>query len=276
MTDPQQPVPQTPPVPPAPPIELTFDPPAAPTAAPAPAASAPDPVAAPAPRWSAAPPPPANFPGSPAVPGGSAPAAPALPTSAQPAQPAAAEYGAPGYAVPGYGTPAVPQSGVAGSAGYPTSTGYAAPNGAYAAPVGGYAQGYPAPAPSEAPQTRTLGMIALIIALIAAVGTSFVGAYAALEIGRNALTPETLMSANTANVLSFLSPVREYVLWLEISFWAGTALGIWALVQGIVATVKRRGRGMGIGAIILAALGPVIYSMIVWIGFFAGAAIAGA
>ncbi|MGX1695824.1 hypothetical protein ACWIBQ_10655 [Microbacterium keratanolyticum] len=272
MTDPQQPVPKTPPVPPAPPIELTFDPPAAPPAAPAPAASAPDAVTAPAPNWSAAPPPPANFPGAPAVPGSAAPLAPALPTSAQPAAPG---YGARGYAVPGYGAPVAPQSGAAHSASYPSSTGYAPPTGAYAAPIGGYTQGYPAPAAAEGPQTRTLGTVALIIALIAAVGTSFVGAYAALEIGRNALTPETLMSANTANVLSFLSPVREYVLWLEISFWAGTVLGIWALVQGIVATAKRRGRGMGIGAIILSVLGPVIYSMIVWIGFFAGAAIAG-
>lgn len=63
---------------------------------------------------------------------------------------------------------------------------------------------------------------------------------------------------------------------LEISFWAGTVLGIWALVQGIVATVKpARTRNGDRGAIILAVLGPVIYSMIVWIGFFAGAAIAG-
>ena len=38
----------------------------------------------------------------------------------------------------------------------------------------------------------------------------------------------------------------------------GTALGIWALVHGIVAVATRRGREYGIVAIVLAGLGPIV------------------
>jgi hypothetical protein len=44
----------------------------------------------------------------------------------------------------------------------------------------------------------------------------------------------------------------------------GSAFGIWALVQGIVATAQGRGRNFGIVAIILAAIAPFV-SLIVWV-----------
>ncbi|QOC29143.1 hypothetical protein IC744_01500 [Microbacterium hominis] len=64
-------------------------------------------------------------------------------------------------------------------------------------------------------------------------------------------------------VLALLSPVRGLVLWAEIGFWAGTVLGLWALVQGIVAITTRRGRGQGIAAVIVAAAGPILYGVAV-------------
>jgi hypothetical protein len=44
----------------------------------------------------------------------------------------------------------------------------------------------------------------------------------------------------------------------------GSGLGIWALVQGIIAVRQRRGRGWGIAAIVLAAVAPIL-SFIVYI-----------
>ncbi len=64
-------------------------------------------------------------------------------------------------------------------------------------------------------------------------------------------------------MLALLSPVRGLVLWAEIGFWAGTVLGLWALVQGIVAIATRRGRGQGIAAVIVAAAGPILYGVAV-------------
>jgi hypothetical protein len=64
--------------------------------------------------------------------------------------------------------------------------------------------------------------------------------------------------------------VRDLVLWAEIGFWTGTALGVAALVMGIIAIVTRRGRGFGIAAVIVAAVGPVIYGTIVAFAALAG------
>jgi hypothetical protein len=51
----------------------------------------------------------------------------------------------------------------------------------------------------------------------------------------------------------------------------GSIFGIWALVQGIIATVQNRGRRFGIIAIILAATAPIL-SAVVWsvVGGIAG------
>jgi hypothetical protein len=38
----------------------------------------------------------------------------------------------------------------------------------------------------------------------------------------------------------------------------GTLVGLWALVQGLVATVRRRGRAQGIAAMVIAVAAPVL------------------
>lgn len=139
----------------------------------------------------------------------------------------------------------------------------------------GYAPGYtpgalapPAPpAPNE--QRKTLGVVALVLAVVATIGASILsattGAIAAFEAARRAFetSPLGLEEFSTDQLLAFLSPVRELVLWAEIGFWAGTILGIWALVQGIIAIVTRRGRGLGIAAVVIAALGPLLFASVV-------------
>ena len=71
--------------------------------------------------------------------------------------------------------------------------------------------------------------------------------------------------------LAILSPVRDLLLWAELSLWIGTATGIAAIVLGIIAIVKRRGRGSGIAALVLAGLGPIVYVTVGMTAFTMGA-----
>lgn len=177
----------------------------------------------------------------------------------------------------------------------PTGAPYAPPPGAYVLPPGyvpgaQYAQppGYSAPVayappPSSIPPARrgpsALGLIAMWAALVAAVGASIVGAIAGWNIG---LGVGTEFSSNPLEAnfdWSILSPVRGWVLAGEIAFWTGTVLGIGAIVLGIVAIVKNQGRGAGIAAVIIAALGPIVFAVGVQVliatGLAAGTSVSG-
>ena len=144
---------------------------------------------------------------------------------------------------------------------------YAAPVAPYAAPQDPrYGQALQAPAPKR---SAALGAIALALALVAAVGASVMLAIAMFQI---ALVLGPRLESLPANPdLGVLTPVREWVLLLEIGLWTGSILGIWALVQGIVAVVKRRGRGAGIAAIVIAVLGPGIAGLAALLGVFLAA-----
>jgi hypothetical protein len=181
----------------------------------------------------------------------------------------------PGYAAPGYAAPVPPQPGYA--APVPPQPRYAAPippQPGYAAPVPpqpqpGFAPPYAAPAvggyapPRTAPGSRTLGAVAFILSLAAALVAPIVASVAGLRIG-SGIGYEQLMALSTGSdseglLLSALTPVRGDVLVAEIAFWSGSVLGIWAIVQGIVAIATRRGRGFGVAAIVIAAIGPVVF-----------------
>lgn len=133
-----------------------------------------------------------------------------------------------------------------------------APPGAIGVPVGGYQNpigGYSAPPVTPPPSKRT-GALALVVALFAAVVVPVTSGILAMQIGARVLIGDFLTESGEV-LLATLSPVRTQVLWMEILFWTGTVLGIVALTLGIIATARRHGRGMGITAIILSALGPV-------------------
>ncbi len=187
------------------------------------------------------------------------PPPPVPPLPSVPPPPVAAP--APPYAVPGYAQPQHPSAPSATP--HPTAPGYTGypPAGYYA----DTAQVIPA-----ASRSGGLGLVALLLALAAAVVAPLIGAVAAFQVAAGAgsqldTTPESAWAD-----LSFLSPVRDWVLLGEVAFWAGTVLGVWAIVQGIVAIVKRRGLGTGIAAIAVAVFGVVIFGTVVY-----GAAIAG-
>lgn len=187
-----------------------------------------------------------------------APAFPAPQTAPQ-APPAPPAYGqAPSAApAPGHQAPAAP--------------GYQAPPGAYQVPVGGYAApaGTYAVPDTAAPSSKILGTVSLILALVAAVVTPIVAAIAAYEIGRR--IPEAVSRVSgSVDSLAFLSPARDQVLWAELSFWGGTILGIAAIVIGIMAIARKRGRGQGIAGLIIAAVGPAIFFVVLVIALGAG------
>ena len=173
----------------------------------------------------------------------------------------AAPYPNPQYSGAQYPNPPYPGA-QAPSNGYYTGT--------YA--PAGYAGGY-SPSPASAPKKPGgLGLVALLLSLAAAVVAPIVGAIAAFQIGSGTWSWSSLetMDENSFADLSFLSPVREWVLLGEIAFWGGTVLGIWAIVQGIVAIAKRRGLGTGIAAIVVAVLAIFIFGTVVYAAALAG------
>lgn len=136
---------------------------------------------------------------------------------------------------------------------------YAAPAGAYSVPQGGYtapAQAYQ-PIRRE-PGPRAIGVLSFLLALIAAIATPILAGYAGFEIGLGVPSSASQIMANPES-LAFLSPVREQVLWAEIAFWTGTGLGLVALILGIVAIARRRGRGFGIAGLVISVIAPVIF-----------------
>ncbi|OZB80132.1 hypothetical protein [Microbacterium sp. 13-71-7] len=179
--------------------------------------------------------------------------------------PAAPGYPAPPVAPPAYQQPGYQQSGYQQQSGTPV---HQAPPGAFSGPAGGYTAPY-APTPPAAGGSG-LGRVALLLALLATVVLTIVGAVLAWQIGHGigaSTDLTTLENRVSGSDLSILTPVRDLVLWVEITSWTATALGIWALVQGIVAIAKRRGRGPGIAAVVIAVLGPFVYGLVGYIAF---------
>ncbi|HWV48869.1 MAG TPA: hypothetical protein VN035_05375 [Microbacterium sp.] len=184
---------------------------------------------------------------------------------------------APDFPAPAYRAPASQPSGSqAPSYQAPAfqAPSYQAPVGAYQAPVGGYQSAvgpYAAPTAPE-PQKRTTGVLALILSLVAAILIPIFGAVTAFAVGT--IIPGALEDMTSADLdsLAFLAPARDEVLWTEISFWTGTVLGIAAFVLGILAIVKRRGRGQGIAAVVVSVLGPIVYFTAVFIALGIGTA----
>lgn len=99
----------------------------------------------------------------------------------------------------------------------------------------------------------------MMLAFVAALVTPAVAAAMCVAIGAE-LGANISLVPTLENNLSLLTPVRDSVLIAEIAGWAGTILGIWAFVQGIIAIRQQRGRGAGITAVVFAVLGPVIFA----------------
>ena len=123
----------------------------------------------------------------------------------------------------------------------------------YAAPQqhsGGYgAQQYGAPEPKRG---KGLGISAIILAAAAFV----IGLILAIWAG--ALIAPYANDAVAANPNLMPEDVAIQVGLLVFAMLLPSLLGLVAIIVSIIAIVKKRGRGLGIGAIIIAVLAPVI------------------
>ncbi|MGZ0710372.1 hypothetical protein ACWPKO_18745 (plasmid) [Coraliomargarita sp. W4R53] len=191
-------------------------------------------------------------------------AVPQAPAPAPWSAPASRPFAPPaGYAMPpGYGTPVPP--GQPAPYRQPVNQHQPAPYGAPGASAG-------ADITPPAPRGAGLGTFALVLSLFAAVVAPFLVGIAAFEIGQGVVNQQLLTSADFD--ASAFSPVRGWVLLAEVAFWIGTVCGIWALVQGIAAIVQRRGRGRGIAAVVISAIGAVIFVIVVPLALTIGSAV---
>jgi hypothetical protein len=148
----------------------------------------------------------------------------------------------------------------------------------FAAPYTRPAVGSLPPAP-VARRSAALGTVALVAAVVVVPIAAAIAAVESFRIGLGAGKEIASRPTGQAFDWSILSPVRYDVLVAEIVFWTATTLGLWALVQGIVAVVTARGRGQGIGAIVVAAVGPVLFfvavAVLLNVGIVAGSGIGG-
>lgn len=125
--------------------------------------------------------------------------------------------------------------------------------------------------PPAGRRRRPLGTAALLLSIVATVLASAVGGFAAFRTARGAAPGLGTLSAGPFD-WRVLSPVRDVVLLGEIAFWAGSVIGVAALVLGIVAAAVGSGRGAGIAAIVVSVLGPFVFGGLIAVGLFAGLA----
>jgi len=106
--------------------------------------------------------------------------------------------------------------------------------------------------------------------MIAAVVAPILGGISGYQVGFGLPSVAERIDRVTDD-LAFLSPVRDQVLLGEIGFWAGTLAGLAAIVVGIMAIVKRQGRGWGIAALIVGVIAPVIFFVVLTVTLGVGA-----
>jgi len=111
-----------------------------------------------------------------------------------------------------------------------------------AAPASSAPYGQP---PVAVRRSGALGAVALVLALVATVGAGLFGAIAGFNIGIGAGKGFADLPMDGTWDWSILTPVRDWVLLGEVSFWVGTALGVWALVQGFLTAGLAAGTGIG-------------------------------
>ena len=142
---------------------------------------------------------------------------------------------------------------------------YLAQNPTQAYPAQPYPGQYPAQYYAGPPQQgKTLGVVAFVAGLVALVGSPIISVVVGAVLG-HLLPPGSGFAQGFAAGSNTHDPATVGAgLLIVVQFVVGSGLGIWALVQGIIAVRKRRGRTFGIMAIVFAGVAPIL-SFIVYI-----------
>lgn len=119
---------------------------------------------------------------------------------------------------------------------------------------------------------KTLGVVAFVVGLAALVvgvigGYLFGQAFGGSEAFRDSMenSGATPSDSQITELMTSSNAVTG-----SLMFYLGTALGLWAIVQGIIAAVTKRGRAWGVVAIIVAVVAVIAFGIA--IGFAAVAA----
>ncbi|MEN0085441.1 MAG: hypothetical protein AAGC66_11820 [Leifsonia sp.] len=145
---------------------------------------------------------------------------------------------------------------------------YGAPQ--YGAPQYGAPQYGPAPtgwgAPEPAPRSRALGLTSMLIAIPLFVLSVIASAVVGVSIGPFATRSASGFSYNSSDLpADQAAAIAPIGILMGAQILIGTALGILALVLGIVAVATKRGRPLGIVGIIVSVAAPIV-SFAVYVG----------
>ncbi|SMG41272.1 DUF6264 family protein [Agreia pratensis] len=119
---------------------------------------------------------------------------------------------------------------------------------------------------------KTLGVVAFVaglVVLLFAVVLSVVGGLAFAPIAGKAITAGGVIDQTV--ITSDDPGIAAFGVLSTVFFVAGSLLGLWALVQGLIATITKRGRAFGIVAMALAVATPVISFVVFYAVTFASA-----
>lgn len=142
---------------------------------------------------------------------------------------------------------------------------------AAAAPVYGQPNGGGWQSHDAAPvrKKKTVGVVAFIIALVALALGVVAGLIIGAGVGGNAAFRDAALNSGGSvdqqqlqrEVMKDPNFIRS-IGGASFMILGGTVLGLWALIQGIVAAVTARGRAFGVLAIILAVVGPIALGIV--------------
>jgi hypothetical protein len=113
--------------------------------------------------------------------------------------------------------------------------------------------------PPAAPKSPRLGQVAMY----AAIGIFVLSVIASIVVGTAAGPLSTRTSTSFNFSTNDLTPEQAASFagvgaLIGVQMLLGSAIGVWALVQGIVAAATKRGRSYGVVAIIVAAVAPIV------------------
>ncbi|MFJ3032973.1 tripartite tricarboxylate transporter TctB family protein [Curtobacterium pusillum] len=140
-----------------------------------------------------------------------------------------------------------------------------------------YAAAAAAPASAGAPswqgyeepkrKKKTVGVVALIVALVALALAVVAGIVFGSAFGGSSAIRDSLLDGSAATE-SGQQDLQQQLMndpslvtssgGAGIAILAGTVLGLWAIVQGIIAIVTKRGRAFGVIALIVAVVAPIV------------------
>ncbi|GAA2066520.1 MULTISPECIES: hypothetical protein [Leifsonia] len=114
-------------------------------------------------------------------------------------------------------------------------------------------------APPAPPRSRALGVTAMSIAIPVFVLSVIASVVVGVSAGPLATRTSSSFSFNTSDLTAQQAEAFAPVaVLMGVQILLGTALGILALVLGIVAVATKRGRPFGVVAIIVAAAAPIV------------------